>query len=759
MSTRYNTGNPIESTDVRDMSDNAKNFDEFVNSASDEFTDRLGIERKTIHGMNSEFDSQILNVGFTRVGTFAAGATLTNPRQTLLWDIADGGDGQEYGWSGSFPPSGKVVSPGSTPLTTGGIAVGAWMSRFDPQLSVQAREALRRSYAEAGYLVKGAFVAGEKVDSATDVLIDEATGNGHSHSGPYPHTVVVGETPASAGWSDKSGDVLRSQLASPVGTNLIGLSAGGVLTDAIKNVAYLDAYEHLVVSGDWSAALQAALDTGLPLVPNPTVTYNVNGIIQSKGNRIIGPLNINPTRPGLSDLGAFTFNGEQGGGFQKNLKLLYVFKVYDLIEFMYIRSMGFNAILHVGALYVDRPELNNDTLKDALKLALDNAQTAGLSVNMHTGWEIATDGMAIDYVNTFSPHPAVFGFSVFDEPTWNGVSVARQSERLTALRAITEKNLNCVDSIANYSSYRNGYNPWTHGYDIMFVDAYSHTTPGATLLENINNDLRNMRRDVGVAAVYCPGSKIIPVCGLFKSTSFSADFQQIKATSSKLVRAAGGDFGVWAWDPLDPVVTAGVRTDTDLRALSKTFCEIVMNGDRIPKAYRIGGTGQNPDSIPPCAARDGVFVVQKQDGAPTFVQSGTTCLGVLRPGTDAEFAFNGLSFPIGGILFKGTYPVAITNIPMQQYMTTDFELVDVTGSQSGTMYFHYTQDEGATTSPEALSFGFVFTPSVPALSKSLYFGTGEYWRGNKLVVALAVNEPAQEAFRICMHGFIVTSEW
>ena len=50
MSTRYNTGNPIESTDVRDMSDNAKNFDEFSNSSSDTFTDRLGYERLTVNG-------------------------------------------------------------------------------------------------------------------------------------------------------------------------------------------------------------------------------------------------------------------------------------------------------------------------------------------------------------------------------------------------------------------------------------------------------------------------------------------------------------------------------------------------------------------------------------------------------------------------------------------------------------------------------------------------------------------------------------
>ena len=80
------------------------------------------------------YNAVMANLGYTRVGTFASGGTLLNGRQTLLWDVADGGDGQEYGWSGVFPLAGKVVPPGSTPLTTGGIAVGAWMSRFDPSI-------------------------------------------------------------------------------------------------------------------------------------------------------------------------------------------------------------------------------------------------------------------------------------------------------------------------------------------------------------------------------------------------------------------------------------------------------------------------------------------------------------------------------------------------------------------------------------------------------------------------------------------------
>lgn len=251
MSTRYNTGNPIESTDVRDMSDNAKNFDEFGNSTENSFIDRLGVTRKTIHGMNSEFndeiiemnsefdsnqasmnakfESHILGMGFTSVGTFAAGATLTNPRQTLLWDIADGGDGQEYGWSGAFP---KVAPPLSTPNTTGGIAVGKWMSRFDPELRVQVREALRRSYAEAGYnLVAGSFEAGGALVNANDVLLQERTGK--AFSGPAG-VVSAGTDPTSGGFVDVSG-VVGKNLQTVAALRAFTGTADGVIVSVLAH--------------------------------------------------------------------------------------------------------------------------------------------------------------------------------------------------------------------------------------------------------------------------------------------------------------------------------------------------------------------------------------------------------------------------------------------------------------------------------------------------------------------------------------------
>lgn len=72
----------------------------------------------------------------------------------------------------------------------------------------QAFEALRRSYAEAGYNVVGTFREGFTIVNANDVGIDEKTGKGFT--GPAG-TVAAGTDPASGGFVDRSGELLRQQ--------------------------------------------------------------------------------------------------------------------------------------------------------------------------------------------------------------------------------------------------------------------------------------------------------------------------------------------------------------------------------------------------------------------------------------------------------------------------------------------------------------------------------------------------------------------
>lgn len=215
--------------DLQEVKKHAEDFGRLMGTGTGTSTNEVtGQVRPT-------YNAVMANLGYTRVGTFASGGTLTTGRQTLLWGIADGGDGQEYGWSGSFLPSGKVVPPGSTPLTTGGIAVGAWMSRFDPELRIQVREALRRSYAEAGYnLVSGSFEAGGTVSSSVDVLLFEAEGKAYSYAGTLPHTVPVGSSPSAEPgvWVD------RSQFTSTTCQSIIDLrKITGVFDGQAANLA------------------------------------------------------------------------------------------------------------------------------------------------------------------------------------------------------------------------------------------------------------------------------------------------------------------------------------------------------------------------------------------------------------------------------------------------------------------------------------------------------------------------------------------
>ena len=123
MSTRYNTGNPIESTDVRDMSDNAKNFDEFSNSSSDTFTDRLGYERLTVNGA-------IKRTGFKPgYGDFTTGFTVMPGERDIAW--YDPVSLNWYSYLGVIPTGGYDVAPGTNP-----VGDTDWIPRTDNILRV-----------------------------------------------------------------------------------------------------------------------------------------------------------------------------------------------------------------------------------------------------------------------------------------------------------------------------------------------------------------------------------------------------------------------------------------------------------------------------------------------------------------------------------------------------------------------------------------------------------------------------------------------
>ncbi|KAF2282430.1 hypothetical protein GH714_044115 [Hevea brasiliensis] len=121
------TTNPIPSESPRDLKFNAGKIDEFVNSANENYTDRFGAQRFTIEGLRHLAREAIAAFGYVTVDSFEDGATITLPNQVLRYEST----GDYYRWDGQFP---KVVPAGSTPQSSGGVSLGAWISVGDSSL-------------------------------------------------------------------------------------------------------------------------------------------------------------------------------------------------------------------------------------------------------------------------------------------------------------------------------------------------------------------------------------------------------------------------------------------------------------------------------------------------------------------------------------------------------------------------------------------------------------------------------------------------
>lgn len=121
------TSLPIPSEDPRDLKFNAGKFDEVISGDAHYYTDRFGVQRWTIAGMQYTASQAIAQYGYITVDSFQAGATLTLPNQVLR----DTSTGEYYRWGGAFP---KTVPASSTPSSTGGVGPGAWLSVGDATL-------------------------------------------------------------------------------------------------------------------------------------------------------------------------------------------------------------------------------------------------------------------------------------------------------------------------------------------------------------------------------------------------------------------------------------------------------------------------------------------------------------------------------------------------------------------------------------------------------------------------------------------------
>lgn len=150
------TNLPVPSESPRDLKFNAGKIDEFVTSENHVYVDRFGDEHRTIAGINYDANQAILNYGYITKDSFEDGSTISLANECLRWKS----NGEYYRWDGILP---KVVPPGSTPDSTGGIGDGKWVSVGDAALRTELSNGKFRSDALA---VK--YVPGVVIDSTTD---------------------------------------------------------------------------------------------------------------------------------------------------------------------------------------------------------------------------------------------------------------------------------------------------------------------------------------------------------------------------------------------------------------------------------------------------------------------------------------------------------------------------------------------------------------------------------------------------------------
>ena len=153
--TTYNTGNPVGSTDVRDLYDNAQNLDSLVNGPLTSYADRLGAPRKSWRGIEQDFAAFLAASGFELPALeYAGGSPLVVDRPTQLI-FRTGFPGTLYGV--------KSTEPFPATLT------GTWATD-ESRLVVRSDGDLRQDLANATDPAKGAGLVGYAGGTVADAL-------------------------------------------------------------------------------------------------------------------------------------------------------------------------------------------------------------------------------------------------------------------------------------------------------------------------------------------------------------------------------------------------------------------------------------------------------------------------------------------------------------------------------------------------------------------------------------------------------------
>ncbi|HEY2455235.1 MAG TPA: hypothetical protein VGI71_21970 [Scandinavium sp.] len=572
-----------------------------------------------------------------------------------------------------------------------------WDDRFGvPRITWYGMEQrYNTALANLGLNPVGTFQGGAVVTAAGDIVQDETDDTWYRWDdlATIPKTVPAGSTPESAGGTGEGkwlavdvSDVLRKELAENSGATLVGTSSGNTVQTELDKLssqnsafAYIDDYADLVVDGDWTDAINAASATGLPLVGSGP--YTVNGIINTKGQPIIGEFTISTSRYSLGNVLAKTESPDS-----LSVRMLYLESAYDLSELLFIKNLGFNTINHY-CYFANNGSIDSTGTAEQL---LDNAKTAGLQVNLGTESPRATTSLS-EFVNATKDHLATWGYSVYDEPASRSISVSAQDAKILTLRNLTTKQLSFVDLISSGNPFNQLFSA---NYDIAFVDSYSRVwTSGVAL----TNDLKKMRFDYGCIKAQTKLSRVIPVVSAFTDIGgyYASSESQVIAASSIFGTISEGSFGAFVWDGAgDPNINSRVRSSKNLQDMVSGLASQKVRNKLVTEAYLFGGAPGN--TMWPIADVLSKIPLKDPSSSDGYVFSNAFPVRVKTGSSDTDRTTTIINSDYSGIGFKGAFGSMLTNIKCRKNIRGYLECFNIIGGTVGTFSLFSTNDSGYT---------------------------------------------------------------
>ena len=449
-------------------------------------------------------------------------------------------------------------------------------------------------------------------------------------------------------------DNAASQIKFSDGTSVQGLYD----VYKLKDYAFVTPEMFGAVANIWetdnTAALNAAFATGKDVYSTPDKVYTCNGNLRTKGQRLLGGWKIRTSKTTVGTPNwTNTANTYADPCDFSYLQGIYFAYAYDLSEFLAVRDLGYNTLLHYGGMHISGFDNDGD-----VQNLLDNAKSAGLQVLL--GTQNSLNGMTIEeFVNTYKDHPALLGFLIADEPFHNGITVAQQKEKIDLMRGLTNKPLACSDF--KYDAFTEVL---ADGYDYIFGDIYNDAG------ETAEQTLYKMRAWLGLTHKRHPESKVLPTVMGFKYNG-GVDIPTIIQTSKIFAKACGGNFACFVWDGLgEPSISNSIRDTVSLQGLSREICGYKTGVYQIPECYAWGTITEQSSQVV-YGINDALKHRVGSDPNSTTLFEGTNSYPAQMNGGAAEgdrtspYITSGQA--IAGIWFKHSFGAYVSDITMNKY--------------------------------------------------------------------------------------------